>query len=87
MLSFFGWTLALSDRFLGTSRALEVDVFVSEGLRSFMFPYNESGVAGLDWAAFSIQRGREQGLPDYNSLQEAYGLRQKPYVACFLYGA
>jgi peroxidase len=74
--------LVLNDRFLGTSRALEVDVFVSEGRRSFLYPFQDSlrGVAGLDWAAFSIQRGREQGLPDYNSLREAYGLRRRPYV-------
>ena len=73
-------------------RSLSISFTRAQGIPKFMMGFGrgkgwESGVAGLDWAAFSIQRGREQGLPDYNSLREAYGLRQKPYVACFLYGA
>ena len=58
---------------MGTARSMEVDNFIVEDLRSFLF-IHPGNVAGLDLASFNIQRGREHGLPDYNSLREAYGL-------------
>lgn len=53
-------------------RAQEVDARVIEDVRSFLF--GPPGAGGLDLASLNIQRGRDHGLPDYNSLREAFGL-------------
>ena len=71
----YGWC----GRYLGTARTLELDNFITEDLRSFMF-VSPGNVAGLDLAALNIQRGRDHGLPDYNSMREAYGLPKHVYV-------
>ncbi len=62
-------------RYLGTSRSNEVDAWVVEGLRSFLFA-RPGEAAGLDLAAANIQRGRDHGLPDYNSMRQYYGLNK-----------
>ena len=54
--------------------AQEVDTKVVDELRNFLFP--KKGV-GLDLAAINIQRGREIGIPDYNTVRKALGLRRK----------
>ena len=46
---------------------------MDESLRSFLFS-NPSNVAGIDLPALNIQRGRDHGLPDFNTMREAYGL-------------
>ena len=51
-----------------------IDVKVVDELRNFLFP--KSGV-GLDLAAINIQRGRETGIPDYNTVRAALGLTRK----------
>jgi peroxidase len=56
----------------------EVDVRVVDGVRNFLF--GPPGAGGLDLAALNIQRGRDHGLPDYNSLRAAFGL---PRVTSF----
>jgi hypothetical protein len=55
--------------------AQEIDLKVIDGLRNFEVP-------GLfaDLFADDIQRGRDRGIPDYNSLRQALGL---PAVAAF----
>lgn len=56
----------------------EVDLFVVDELRNMLFGAPGSG--GFDLAALNIQRGRDHGLADYNSVRAAYGL---PKVTSF----
>ena len=48
------------------------DTQVIDDLRNFLF--GAPGAGGLDLAAININRGRERGLPDYNSIREDLGL-------------
>jgi len=48
------------------------DAKVIDDVRNFLF--GRPGQGGLDLASININRGRERGLPDYNSLREALGL-------------
>lgn len=52
--------------------AQKIDLKITNDLRDFLFA--PSGSIGLDLAALNIQRGREHGLADYNTLRAAYGL-------------
>ncbi len=60
--------------FRGMSQGLAetVDTFIVEDVRSFLF--GPPGAGGLDLVSLNIQRGRDHGLPDYNTVREAYGL-------------
>ncbi len=51
----------------------EIDSFIVDDVRNFLFLPPPFAV-GLDLAAINIQRGRENGLPPYNEIREAYGL-------------
>lgn len=55
------------------ARAQEVDVFVSDMLRNFLFT-NVKEVSGLDLIAFNIQRGRDHAVPSYNRLRRMFTL-------------
>src|SRR5262245_4099891 len=50
----------------------ETDLQLVDGVRNNLF--GPPGAGGLDLAALDIQRGRDHGLPDYNTLRKAYGL-------------
>ncbi len=65
-------------KYLASDRAQEMDAVVIDDVRNFLF--GAPGQGGFDLAALNIQRGRDHGLPDYNSVRAAYGL---PRVTSF----
>ena len=58
--------------------AQEIDTKVVDDVRNFLF--GSPGQGGFDLAALNIQRGRDHGLADYNTVRAAYGL---PKVTSF----
>jgi len=52
----------------------EVDLQIVDELRNFLFsdPNTSPIVAGVDLAALNIQRGRDHGLADYNTVREHF---------------
>ena len=61
-----------------SGNAQEVDLKVVDDVRNFLF--GQPGAGGFDLAALNIQRGRDHGLADYNTVRTAYGL---PRVTSF----
>ncbi len=59
---------------LATQEAQENDLHLVDGVRNFLF--GPPGAGGLDLAALDIQRGRDHGLPDFNSVRDFYGLER-----------
>lgn len=58
----------------------EIDGEIVDDVRNFLFGPPTSTML-LDLAAINIQRGRDNGLPDYNSCRVAYGLPAKTSFA------
>lgn len=56
---------------LASQAMQEVDAHVVEDVRSFLFTIPGGG---LDLPALNIQRARDHGIADYNTVREAYGL-------------
>jgi len=50
----------------------EVDAQVIDDVRNFLF--GPPGSGGLDLVTLNIQRGRDHGLTDYNTVRQAFGL-------------
>jgi len=61
-------------KYLASDRAQEIDTRVVDDVRNFLF--GAPGQGGFDLAALNIQRGRDHGLADYNTVRAAYGLPQ-----------
>ncbi|MEM9587120.1 MAG: peroxidase family protein [Planctomycetota bacterium] len=57
---------------VSSQRAQEVDTMLIDDVRNFLF--GPPGAGGFDLASLNIQRGRDHGLPDYNSVRESLGL-------------
>ena len=54
--------------------AQDIDTNVIDEIRNFLFV---TDVSSLDLASINIQRGRDVGLPDFNTVREALGLKSK----------
>ncbi len=52
--------------------AQQMDAHIISDVRNFLF--GMPGYGGFDLASLNVQRGRDHGLSDYNSIREAYGL-------------
>lgn len=59
-------------KYLSSDLANEIDTEVVDSVRNFLF--GAPGAGGLDLAALNIQRGRDHGLADYNTVRKAIGL-------------
>jgi peroxidase len=59
-------------RGLATQRCQDLDVYVIDDVRNFLF--GAPGNGGFDLAALNIQRGRDHGLPSYVAVRAALGL-------------
>jgi hypothetical protein len=57
----------------------QLDTKVVPALRNFLF--GPPGAGGLDLVSLNIQRGRDHGLPDYNTARVALGLGAKASFA------
>jgi hypothetical protein len=57
---------------LAMDQQQEIDMHLVDDVRDFLFGGPIPG--GFDLASLNIQRGRDHGLPDYNTVREAYGL-------------
>ena len=67
-----------SIKYMATDPSSEIDTKVVDSLRNMLF--GPPGSGGLDLASLNIERGRDHGLADYNSIRVAYGL---PAVTSF----
>ena len=59
-------------KYLASDRGQEIDTRVVDDVRNFLF--GAPGQGGFDLAALNVQRGRDHGLADYNTVRAAYGL-------------
>lgn len=56
----------------GAQRAQELDFRVIDEVRNFLF--GQPGAGGLDLISLNVQRGRDMGLGDFNTVRRDFGL-------------
>ena len=61
---------------MGTQEQQELDCKMIDDLRNFLFGTPDAG--GIDLATVNIVRGREKGIPDFNSIRAQLGLSSIP---------
>jgi len=66
-------------RGVAAQRSQELDAKVIDDVRNFLF--GAPGAGGLDLITLNLQRGRDHGLPDFNTLRSDYGLPTKTTFA------
>lgn len=59
---------------MATQTEQDMDCKVIDDVRNFLFGPPQAGVGGLDLAAININRGRERGLSDFNTIRQDLGL-------------
>lgn len=57
---------------LSAQLAQEIDTKIVDDVRNFLF--GPPGAGGMDLAAINVQRGRDHGLSDYNTMRTEFGL-------------
>ena len=57
---------------MGAQAQQKFDAKMLDDVRNFLF--SETGSLGVDLASININRGRERGVPDYNTIREHYGM-------------
>jgi hypothetical protein len=62
-------------RGLAAQRSQELDRFVIDDVRNFLF--GQPGSGGLDLPSLNVQRGRDIGLPRFNDVRADYNLARK----------
>jgi peroxidase len=65
-------------RGLAAQRAQDLDRHVIDDVRNFLF--GPPGAGGLDLVSLNIQRGRDHGLPDFNTVRAELGLARKSFA-------
>ena len=55
-------------------KAQNVDTYFVDAVRNFLFGTN---TMGLDLVSIGLQRGRDHGIPDYNTVRAGMGLRKR----------
>lgn len=63
--------------------AQKIDTLMVDELRNALFPVGRGN--GLDLAAMNIQRGRDHGLPDFNSVRKYLGLKGITLYIAFIH--
>jgi len=62
-------------RGLAAQKAQDLDRRVIDDVRNFLF--GPPGAGGLDLVSLNIQRGRDHGLPDFNTVRADFGFPRK----------